>query len=406
MSLQCKKVIFLGNMNNMPYTFAREIKKLGQPVTLLIDVSASYPLDRPESFDDRVTYPYDSWIKETRSSKLPSRVKMLKMLWPKLFYKKEIKELNSCDIIVLNGEWIKLGAYIAPQKKVIILFAGFDLEVSADYGKLPHFVTSFLNRHKSLFFFKPLIILAYKKLITLQRRGIYRADKVNYYISGINEEGDNLLKEILNGKPAERQEVRGFPVDNFPYISPSKSPRLRILNFTRFFFKNAERADNKRNDIMIEGIAKFIKINNLLPENVSILFIEKGADLLEAKKLISELKIEDYITWKKPILQKELNEIIINSDIVFDQLGQHWLGYGIVAMLYGRAVIANGRLHLYKKAVGEAPPLCHAENASDVCRWLTELYYNREKLIEIGIKSHDYIARYYDIKNNVDFILN
>ncbi len=58
------KYAFLGNMNNISFVFAREMRKRNIDVTLFIDVDKDYMLDRPESFDEEVRIPYPDWIVE------------------------------------------------------------------------------------------------------------------------------------------------------------------------------------------------------------------------------------------------------------------------------------------------------------------------------------------------------
>ncbi|MBK8495629.1 MAG: hypothetical protein IPL50_11805 [Chitinophagaceae bacterium] len=58
------KYAFLGNMNNMGFVLAREMKKRNLDVTLFLDVGKDYILDRPESFDPSIHQPYPYWIIE------------------------------------------------------------------------------------------------------------------------------------------------------------------------------------------------------------------------------------------------------------------------------------------------------------------------------------------------------
>ena len=155
---------------------------------------------------------------------------------------------------------------------------------------------------------------------------------------------------------------------------------------------------------MIKGIADFTKKNKVTPDNLEIIFIEKGPDQEEAKRMCDNLGISKYISWKKQVTQNELNSLIVHSDVVFDQLGNQWLGYGIVAMSIGRPVIANGRPDVFDSITGEKSPVCNAANPEEVSKWLTHLFINEDEKIKIGQASSVYIQKHYNIKKTIEFI--
>ncbi|MBK8495628.1 MAG: hypothetical protein IPL50_11800 [Chitinophagaceae bacterium] len=231
---------------------------------------------------------------------------------------------------------------------------------------------------------KPLLRFKYKLVIKQHRAGIVRADAVNYFPKGINPAGDAIIDELKAGTIYKRLALRGFPFDNIRYQPFYKNDKFTILNFTRFFFRDTHRIDNKRNDIMIAGIADFIRSNKVSTDSLQIVFIEKGVDVADAKKMCDELGISEFIKWKKQMTVSELNALIAGSDVAFDQLGNQWLGYGIVAMSLGRPVIANGRPEVFDPLTGEKSPVCNATTAKEVSDWLSLLYHNENKKIEIG----------------------
>ncbi|MBK7882971.1 MAG: hypothetical protein IPJ81_03515 [Chitinophagaceae bacterium] len=185
------KYAFLGNMNNMSYMFAREMKKCGHDVTLFIDVPADYKLDRPEAMDLNIGNIYPEWIIELKSDYRALTRSILKLYTLPLFKNKYLRILNPYDVIILNGSWIRLGKYISKRKKVMNLFAGHDLDVLASIDKINP-----LNRiTKKYPFFRPIVYYIFKSIVKQQQSGIKRADAVNYYPTGINPVSDNLLKK-------------------------------------------------------------------------------------------------------------------------------------------------------------------------------------------------------------------
>ena len=396
------KYAFLGNMNNMGFVLAREMKKQNLDVTLFIDADRDYILDRPESFDPDIRMPFPDWIIELDGA----QKKKIQRPFLLFFQKKTcLKLLEDFDVIILNGYWISLGKFIPRQKKVIIFFAGFDLDVLGDLNSVDYFLrqqkSSLLTR-----ILRPLLKLKYKAVIKQHRSGITRADGINYFPKGINPAGDAIIDALKAGTVYKRLALRGFPFDNIRYQPFLKKDKFTILNFTRFFFLDTHRNDNKRNDIMIAGIAEFVRSNKVSTHDCEIVFIEKGEDLEEAKKMCDELGISEFIMWKAQMSHLELNALIVESDVVFDQLGNQWMGYGIVAMSLGRPVIANGRPDVFDPLTGEKSPVCNAVNAKEVSDWLSLLYNNENKKIEIGKASSVYIHKHYDLKKTIDFIVS
>ena len=396
------RLVFLGNMNNLPFYFAQEFKKRGFDVTFIVDVNKDYLLDRPESWNKELDNNYPGWILERP---LGWRMKAFKFAFPLLFFKQRIKFLNKFDVIFLNGHWISLGAFIKKGKTVVDVFAGSDLDVAADFKRIDTFYRHFKKNNRLLSkaipsFFPKMI---FKRLIRFQRMGVVRSDVVNYYPTGINPVSDNLLNEIKAGQAFKRLELRGFDCDKFPYTEPrSGDGKFTILNITRFFYLNDTNA-NKRNDLMIKGIGSFLKKNGADTSRVEIIFFNKGEDLAEAKQLCDEYGLTPFITWKDEVSVEELKNYFERSDVAFDQLGHHWVGAGLFSMLSGRPLIANGRPDIFESITNENSPICQAMTEAEVEMWLTRLYNNRNLVKEIGQTSRDYVLRHYSVANTIDY---
>ncbi len=90
------RIVFLGNMNNLTFYSARELKKRGFDVTFIVDVDKNILLDRPESWDKTLSSTYPDWIKELV---LPDRLKGLKFSMPLLYLKKYIRRLRIISVM-------------------------------------------------------------------------------------------------------------------------------------------------------------------------------------------------------------------------------------------------------------------------------------------------------------------
>jgi glycosyltransferase involved in cell wall biosynthesis len=399
------KVVFLGNMNNLPFYFAKGLQQAGVDVTFIVDADKDFLLDRPESWDHSIGHTYPEWIIEMP---LADRWRTFKFAFPKLCFKKYIKILNRYDVAFLNGHWISLGGSLKKNIQVIDIIAGYDLDILADYGQLHIFHQSLKSTNSLLSKLMPYTVAdyCYKRLIGLQQKGIRRASVVNYYPTGINPHSDQLLNDIKAGQNFKRLELRGFDCDKFPYSAPATDrKKFVILNVTRFFYLN-QRNSNKRNDIMIRGIGQFLQNNVVDTDTVEIIFFNKGEDLGAAKKLCDEYGLTPFIKWQPIVSAEALNEYFDQCDVAFDQLGEQWVGAGLFSMLTGRPLIANGRPDVFEKITGQQSPICQATNEEDVANWLTRLYTNRNLVKEIGMASREYVLQHYNLHDTVHFFIN
>lgn len=398
------KIVFLGNMNNLPYYIAKGLQKKGFDITFIVDAGKTFLLDRPESWDNEFKSGYPNWIIEQQ---LGSKMRTFKFAFPGLCFKKRIAYLNNFDVIVLNGHWISLGAFLKKEKLVANIFAGYDLDILADFKQVNTFHNSLKQSGGIVKRLAPIFLadIFFKRLIGFQRRGIQRAGLVNYYPTGINPAADKLLNEIKAGQVFRRLELRGFDCEKFPYKEPNEKKPFVILNIIRFFYLN-NRNSNKRNDIMIKGIGSFLKTNKINLGEVEIVFFNKGEDLAAAKELCNLHGLTPFVKWKPQVSVEELNLYFESCDVAFDQLGEQWVGAGLFSMLTGRPLIANGRPEIFEKITNEKSPVCQAATVEEVEMWLTKLYTNRALINEIGKASREYVLRHYDLNITIEYFVN
>ena len=390
-------------MNNFPFGVCKELHARGFQVTQFVDVPKEYQLDRPESTDHILDNNYPEWIVDLGIDSYHFR-NTFYLLFPRLLYRSIIKKISFYDVIFLNGNWLKIGKYLPANKLVIGLLAGTEVD-SADYRRLPKLVSG-ARQKGGLYQLVPSILyrFLYGRIIQLQREGLKRLNIVNYYLPGISPEGDAIIDELKKGQQYSRVVLRGFDTSLYQYAEPDiQRDDFVILNITRFCF-TPDVPDNKRNDIMIRGIAQFVKRNSI-KSGLKIIFFEKGIDLELAKRMCRESGIEQFITWTPVVSMQRLMGYFAECDVAFDQLGDQWVGAGLFSMLTGRPLIANGRGDLYEKYLGERIPVCQAKNETEVCEWLTKLYLNRNLVKEIGERSRNFVLNHYSMHYNIDFYI-
>ncbi|MEO5942087.1 MAG: hypothetical protein ABIP30_05880 [Ferruginibacter sp.] len=393
------KIGFIGNTNNYPFILAQKLIEEGHEILFIVDEKSTEKLHRPENHVLKIDYPYPDWIKEDLFP-----INIIRVLFPKIFSKSVIRKLNSCDAVIINGLWHGIKLKLKDTIPSVSVFSGADLDVYASYKNFKHF---FFNHPKTKYL--PGFILKWliKEYVNNHRAGIREACCISYFPPGAIPEGDEIIREIFTGK--EDQVVRfshcHVNTENINYTPPPENTPLKILNVARFVWKQPlppgyNQAEAKGNDIMIHGLALFLKEYKI---KLDIHFIEKGIHVDETKMLIKEYGFEDMVTWHKEISFSNFMDFLCSGDIIFEQLGNHIFSGGLYPMLIGRPVIANGRPEIFEKFTGEVSPLCQATTAEDVKVWLGKLINNADYRRDIGIESRKYVLKHFDIKDEALF---
>ena len=394
------KIAFLGNINNHPFHVAWYFKQQGHDVTIYIEADQKVLLHRPEALTYGIKYPYPDWIIEERRLD-----RSLWMHFPSVFARKIIKQLNTCDAVVVNHYGHRFLPYLKKEIIKVCMFTGGDLETMADYESV---LKMRMNAPK-LKFFPGFLKRWYANFSVDQlRRGIRSADLISYFPKGLLPLGDRLLNEIFEGKPFNKYEHYAMFIDGITYAEPPRNNPVKVLNLARFLWKEpfppgVHYLENKGNDIMIEGIAAYIRKTG---QKLDVQFIEKGNHIEESKALIRELGFEDMVTWHKEMPMYKLVEKIEEADIVFDQLGNHLVGVGIFGMIKGRPLIANMRPEIITKITKEELPVCNATTAAEVAAWLEKLVNDPELRRTIGLQSSKFALRHFDIKKQAKYFLD
>lgn len=394
------KIGFLGNTNNYPFIIASQMREMGCEVVLYIDAPANETLHRPEHYSENITYPYPDWIKEELSLRSSLFIHL-----PNVFLKNIIRELNSCDAVILNDYGHRFKNFIKPSVLSISMFSGADLEVMADYDN----VKSMKMTNPKLRFVPAFIKKAFAKFSVDQlRQGISKASLISYFPRGLVPDGERFLNEIFPDNAYARFDHFHVLTEGFDYVPPPDNEVFRIFSLTRFMWKTPfppGRAifENKGNDIMIRGIALFLRHSG---KKLDIHFIEKGLHLQESKDLIEELGFSKMVTWHKEMPFKDLKDHMGKADVIFEQLGTHYISGGLYGMLLGRPLIGNARPEIFDVLFKEQTPICHALTAEDVCKWLEKLTSDKEFLHSAGIRSRAYVLKHFDIKDETRFFIN
>ncbi|MDI1355067.1 MAG: glycosyltransferase [bacterium] len=414
------KIGFAGNTNNYPYTLAIAFSKLGHDVKFLID--STEKLHRPEN-------------RFILASKVFINTIDLSPLSFNYWEETDRDKIRKCrsffadrDVIILNSDFVSMSTEF--NRPHIVLLTGSDLDFLASEKYVEEFKNQikkkFQTKYSNLWvyfaekisycipastkyylFYSNSMLVKYvgltilfkkvRKQMCLQAEAIKRSPFLISFPRGLNKSGELVLKKL---KATEKQRVFNLMTDvisvkNVPLVKHNNS--VRIFNVARFNWHQATapstftEMDFKGNDVMINGIALFVK--QFPNAQIEVVFVRKGENLKETYDLIRNLGLEAIITWKDELSQAQVLEEYEKADIVFDQFTTSLVGMGgLDALAVGRPLIANWRPEFFEQYEGKWP-VCQATNVEEVFDWLKELVFNENRRIEIGKKGREFVEK-------------
>lgn len=367
-------VIFLGGVNAMPMMYAIELRKRGIPVIYFVDRPKSDTLSRPENHYKEIGFPYPDWIIEKT---LPTQIflpifRRIFAHWINITLTKANPQKPQA--IILNGFFCSLAPFLQKDIPKIFLPGGSDLDSWADMEGAAKLSKTFAKR--SIFRYLPKFISQpmIKSIVEKQFLGATHCNKVLYFPRGFNPAGDRVLNklELAGVNIHARYDISFEPLKNEPRgYKRHDSGRLVIFSGVRFLFKtfpDGNREYNKGNDVIIRGLAQYYQAN----KNTEIHFVEKGEDVVEAKRMCDELGLTEAVTWHQQMKFTELLQLYRNADVCFDQLGEHWIGaIGFYALWLGKPLIANDKRAIESGVWKANAPILSASTVEEVSYQLT-----------------------------------
>lgn len=384
----------MGSMNAMPMMYALELKRQGYDVLYFVDASRGNTLCRPEMHYPEIRYPYPPWIVELR---LPTQLMLALCPWLfagfyRLITKAKLKGSVGCYF--LNGFFVSLSPCLNSNALKIALSHGSDLDVWADSRRKVELVNGFGSRSIFKYLPKFLTKASINRIIKKQFSGFVAADRVIYFPRTFNEHGDAVIDRVIDcgGKYCPRYDA------SFSQLSVARPKeigargKLIIFSVVRFLYKTfpeGNRGYNKGNNIIIEGLAKYHKLN----KKIEIHFVEKGEDVEYAKELCVQRGLGDVVVWHRVMPFQELANHLAKADVCIDQVGEHWIGAGVYAMWMQVPLIANVEHSVRAGVWPGANPVLNARTPDEVCEALRQLE-DPQRRSEIGLRSKSFVIEY------------
>lgn len=380
-------------MNAMPMAYALKFVRDGYDVRYVVDAPAGDTLMRPEfHFPSEVAHPYPDWILE-----LPWSNTLLNHATAPWSHRAGLQAMSDRDIVFLNDASLALGAWLPRTAMCVALSSGSDVDL---YTRWP-LAFSLASRTRRRWLYPVRLALELMRT-ALQRNGLDRCEVICYFPRGLNPVGDAVVaRQIRRGKArhvVERYDVN-FAATGVWREPLHDRPLSEIVVPVRFNMRPppGNEFEYKGNDRILRALAAFSRRQPALRVHL----FEKGdpEDLRLARQMVRELGLEPHVIWHKTMPLRDLLQLFAASDLVFDQVGSHWMGaIGCYALYMGRPVIANARLEVFGRLWGDEIPILDACTEETILQHLIrceDLEFRRR----IAEQGHGFAVRHLDTES-------
>lgn len=333
---QNNSAIVVGSMNCMPTEYAKLLARRGWLVTHYSDADANDTLSNPLLRHKGITNTVNLTVHKLRFTH------PISYLFPNLFHRRLVAELNESDLVILSGAAISLARLIkrTNEKDVIAIGYGDDVSVLCNI----EWPSTRLNQRGffSRITFGGLTFLLHARLVTLQRAGLGSCTHFAYFPKDFDDKTDKMLCGITKGDTPKRLSRYSISTDNLPKLHVSPLAKVKAdmkVMFPVRFSSSSEVFLGKGWRIFIEGVDAFIRLRT----EVDVVFycFNKGDMLDEAKEYARYLGVDSKIQWLNVVPFEDLFSLMNDVDVIVDQLGEQWLGVGMWGALLGKPVISN-----------------------------------------------------------------
>lgn len=157
----------------------------------------------------------------------------------------------------------------------------------------------------------------------------------------------------------------------------------------------------KRNDILIKGVADYIK--KAENPNIVLILVEYGDNLSESKRLIGDLGIENYVLWLPKLSRKELMLILPHVTIGGGEYGGvYWGGTGWEFLACGVPFFQNTGMavrEFEEKTGTPMPDIFNVRTAEEITNILMDVDGNK---IDLSAKSENLIKWFHSYNGKAE----
>jgi len=368
------RVALVGNMNNNFFVLMRYLRDLGIDAHLFL-----FSNEKSHFLPENDTWFIEKWERFIHTMNFPSNYHSVKA------FNDEIWNLyfENYDVVIGSGITPAIFARVNKQLDIFKCYGAdfYDLPfykpfwhgglISTVKANLERFIGSGYQK-KGLKETKYVFIFNSNKIMleTERKLGLDNVSKVSVPMV-YNEE----IKEI------------DWPKELSNHLELVSKSDFLVMSHSRQVWKTLDNpASIKRNDILIEGFALFLKETNF--RDPKLILFEHGIDVEESKKYVRELGIEDNVIWFPLIARKFLSVLIDKCNFGADQfhLGV-WGGTTNEYLAKGKPLlnkISVDKTAYESKTGTKFPPILNAQTPQEVKHIFSDYERNVEKYNKIG----------------------
>ncbi len=378
------RIGFVGNINNIPFFFCEAARELGFEA-YMYPVHSGALHDPRSRFADRSEPPWVRRIADFDDEELASQSPERKAL---------VDDVRAhCDFVVLNG-----GLVPSLARDLGVPFVFFQTGSDVTYYGRYETAATVARSWKDDFRRSPAgreALLELTWAIALQRDAILGGAA----FSGVHPPGlirsvDEVLEDVGHD-PARRVVMRAADLSQIPprpWVGDAQGPDgLIVCSPTRVDFRlrpGDSELDDKGTELLLEGFARFLEGGG----RGRLLLVEKGHDIVEARRIIDELGIGEQVEWFPELPFADYLAVMARAHLVCDAIslaGPAQITHD--AMATGRPVLGNLRPEVFASVYDGGYPGFHAETAEDVCNGLTAAFESPRELEELGARSRAFV---------------
>lgn len=373
-------ILFVGNMNNNFFAWARHLRDVGLQVRVL-----TLP-NEPKHFRAEC----DTFSEEDLS--IVETVNWGEPFYIDKFEKSEIiATLGKYDLLVASGSAV---AFLAKAGVAIDLFVPY----GSDLYELPYF--KLINNAGR--WMHPKCWLPFFKFARYQQRGIRNALNI-----AISDTSPLFLRHLMRIKSTVKLHNFGIPMVYFKpadvndfylsrhftfYQEIRKNSDFLIFHHSRHSWKNeSDQVALKDNHKLLHALNKLVR--DYPNSRINLITLEYGADVEASKELIKELNLTNNVHWLPLSQRKDILFGISIADLVVGELRNSWFTYGVVyeAMICGKPVLHKREDELYPGF--NLYPMLHANSDVQIRENLEFALQSPLKCAELGSRAKEWYFR-------------
>ncbi|MDP2923756.1 MAG: glycosyltransferase family 4 protein [Candidatus Omnitrophota bacterium] len=356
------KINLYGSNANMAYLIAKFLRRKGQDANVFVDENPIFECNLP-------------YWEEGNNEKFPSWVKFVNVDLRRIIFRgsaerRFLNELSKCDIIHTIGESAIWASFTGTP--YLYWSYGFDLDILPfKRGGIKNFLLSSLQCRT----LRKAGLVLYPMPHQARFASRLKLSRSKFFLPMVPVDTQKYSKR---NSPA-LSKLREFYNCDWLFLHPSRQEWMRDI------------PDNKGNDKLFMAFAHFVKNGN----NAKMIVFEKGRDIADSKKLIMSLGIGNNVIWLNEQNKEGLINLYSISDIVFDQfnIGSPglitWeaLSIGLPTFVYMKEI--------WKDYIDELPPVINVSTEEEIFSMISKLCEDKTLRIDIGIRSRDWITKYF-----------